>query len=101
MPQQAIREATPSAPGRDAPAPVWLQRISLIVLVIFCFYIGGLMVLLPWWPHYWQQNGWLLSHPAIGLVLARGWVRGVVSGVGALDIWIGISELFHYRDFRA
>ncbi len=82
------------------PAPVWLQRLSLIVLVMFCFYIGGLMAILPWSPRYWDQNGWLLAHPAVDAVLDRGWVRGLLTGVGLLDIWIGISELLHYRDFR-
>jgi len=33
-------------------------------------------------------------------VLARGWMRGLVSGVGLIDIWIGVSELLHYRDLR-
>ncbi len=27
-------------------------------------------------------------------------VRGIISGLGLLDIWIGISEAIHYRDQR-
>ena len=34
------------APVAD-PAPVWLQRLSLVVFVLFCFYIGGLLTVLP------------------------------------------------------
>jgi hypothetical protein len=83
------------------PAPVWLQRLSLLVLVLFCFYIGGLLAVLPWLPRYWDQNGWLLAHPAVQAVVGRGWVRGLVTGVGLIDIWIGVSELLHYRDVRA
>src|ERR1700761_8488810 len=82
------------------PAPVWLQRLSLIVLVLFCFYIGGLLTILPWWPAYFDSNGWLLAHPAIGSFLGKSWMRGVLSGVGLIDIWIGVSELVHYRDYR-
>lgn len=86
--------------GSDDLAPVWLQRLSLAVLVIFCFYIGGLVTLLPWSPRYWNGNGWIMSHPAVADWLLRGWVRGFVSGLGLLDLWIGVSELLHYRDVR-
>jgi hypothetical protein len=82
------------------PAPVWLQRMSLLVLVLFCFYIGGLLAILPWSPRYWDQNGWLMAHPAVKAVLGQGWVRGLVTGVGLIDIWIGVSELLHYQDFK-
>jgi hypothetical protein len=83
------------------PAPVWLQRLSLLVLVVFCFLVGGLTAALPWWmPRYWDQNGWLMAHPAVHAVLARGWVRGLVTGVGLIDIWIGVSELLHYQDYK-
>ena len=89
----------PAAGGADV-APLWLQRMSLVVLVIFCFYIGGLLVLLPWNTRWWVENGWLQAHPAIDALAQRGWVRGMVSGVGLIDIWIGVSEMIHYRDFR-
>jgi hypothetical protein len=83
-----------------APAPVWLQRLSLIVLVLFCFYIGGLLTILPWSPRYFDSNAWLLAHPAISGFLGKSWMRGVLSGIGLMDIWIGVSELLHYRDYR-
>ena len=83
-----------------APAPIWLQRISLLVLVLFCFYIGVLLAVLPWSPRYWDQNSWLLAHPTLETFLGRGWVRGLVSGIGLIDIWIGISELLNYKDLR-
>ena len=60
-----------------------------------------LMALMPWWPRFWDHNGWVMAHPALGAVLRQGWVRGVISGVGLLDIWIGVSEMIHYRDYRA
>ena len=87
--------------GDHAPAPVWLQRMSLIVLVLFCFYIGVIVTALPWLPSYWEHNVWLVAHPAVRAVLLQGWTRGIVSGIGLLDIWIGVSEAIHYRDYRA
>jgi hypothetical protein len=92
--------SSPQSAEDSATAPVWLQRLSLIVLVLFCVYIGAIVAVLPWMPRYWEQNGWLLAHPALRAVLREGWVRGMVSGVGLLDIWIGVSEAVHYRDYR-
>ena len=101
--QPLFPEPPISSPGRaqdSAPAPVWLQRMSLIVLVLFCVYIGLIVAVLPWLPRYWEQNGWLLAHPGIRDIIRQGWVRGVVSGIGLLDVWIGVSEAIHYRDYR-
>jgi hypothetical protein len=81
-------------------APVWLQRLSLFVLVLFCVYLGVLVMLLPWWPRIWDRNLFIQAHPALSAVLHNGAVRGLISGIGLLDIWIGLSEAVHYRDYR-
>ena len=98
-------EATPptAEPVQEMPvvAPVWLQRLSLFVLVLFCVYLGVLVTTIPWWTRVWDQNLWIVSHPAVAAVLRNGAVRGLISGIGLLDIWIGISEAVHYRDHRA
>lgn len=86
---------------QSSAAPVWLQRMSLVVLVLFCLYIGAFVTVLPWMPRLWDNNVWLVAHPAVHAVLRQGWVRGIFSGLGLLDIWIGVSEAIHYRDFRA
>lgn len=96
MPAAAVTEAVGAV-----PAPVWLQRLSLGVLVVFCLYLGVLITLLPWVFHeVWDRNPMLLQHPALRAFLMQGWVRGAVSGLGLLDLWIGLSELIHYRDYR-
>jgi hypothetical protein len=82
-------------------APLWLQRLSLFVLVLFCVYLGVLVTVLPWWTRVWDQNMFILAHPRLAAILHLGAVRGIVSGLGMLDIWIGISEAVHYRDHRA
>lgn len=100
--RRAAAERSPQSDGPKAgstPAPVWLQRLSLVVLVLFCFYIGALLTVLPW-SRYFNSNSWLVAHPAVSGFLGRSWVRGILSGIGLLDIWIGVSELLHYRDYR-
>jgi hypothetical protein len=81
-------------------APIWLQRLSLFVLVLFCVYLGVLVMILPWWGRVWDDNLWIQSHPAVASILHSGAVRGIISGLGLLDVWIGVSEAVHYRDNR-
>ena len=57
-------------------------------------------MILPWWTRIWDQNLFILSHPMLAGILHNGAVRGIISGLGLLDIWIGISEAVHYRDYR-
>lgn len=88
------------ADGSSEPAPVWLQRLSLAVLVVFCLYLGVLLIYLPWWKEMWDHNSLLLEFPTLRRYLILGPVRGFVSGLGLLDLWIGISEIIHYREYR-
>jgi hypothetical protein len=98
-PATTLREAEPE-PASVRVAPVWLQRLSLVILVIFCLYLGAMVAVLPWWHRVWETNPIVLNHPQIGVWLRNGAVRGVLTGIGLLDIWIGISEAIHYRDYR-
>lgn len=93
--------ASPSAADSGPrTAPVWLQRLSLFVLVLFCVYLGVLVLVLPWWTRVWDHNAFLQARPMLAAMLHNGAVRGIISGLGLLDIWIGISEAVNYRDFR-
>src|ERR1700729_974174 len=100
-PDPAVHQ-TPSNHGEPAKrtAPVWLQRLSLFVLVLFCVYLGVLVMVLPWWTRIWDRNEFILARPWLAAVLHNGAVRGIISGLGLLDVWIGISEAVHYRHYR-
>jgi len=94
------REQLPAAElPSDAPIPVWYQRLSMVILVVFCFYVGLLVFVLPW-TRYWQDNHYLLTSTVLGPVLNSGVIRGVISGLGLLDVWIGISEIIQYHEQR-
>ena len=85
--------------GAPAGAPVWLQRLSLFILVLFCIYLGVLVAVLPWWTRVWDHNDFIQARPVLATILHNGAVRGIISGLGLIDIWIGISEAIHYRDY--
>jgi hypothetical protein len=99
-PEPAAEQAAESSSPAKRMAPIWLQRLSLFVLVLFCVYLGVLVMVLPWWTRIWDRNDFILARPWLAGVLHNGAVRGMISGLGLLDIWIGISEAVHYRDYR-
>jgi hypothetical protein len=88
----------PAPPAGASPGPIWLQRISLFILVLFCVYIGAFVTYLPWWKDIWDDNNFFQAHPQLWAILRLGPVRGIISGLGLIDIWIGISEAVHYRE---
>ena len=69
---------TRAEPG--AVAPIWLQRTSLFVLVLFCVYLGVLVMILPWWKKAWDHNLLIQSRPALAAVPRNGAVRGLIWG---------------------
>ncbi len=84
-------------PEAATRAGIWLHRLWLVVFVIFCIELGLLLTVLPW-TRVWTDNSLLAVHPAWRAFLHNNFVRGLVTGLGLIDIWIGIWEAVHYRD---
>ena len=84
-------------------------RLSVIFYIILCLEVGLVLTFMPWWPQGalglsdWGNNYFLLyavrKTGLYGLqtVIASGWVRGAVSGVGILNLGIAFWEMFHFR----
>jgi hypothetical protein len=83
-------------------------KVSVIFYIILCLEIGIVLTLLPWIPQDtlglsdWGNNYFLLFAArktglhAIQTVVASGWIRGAVTGVGLLNIGIGFWEILHF-----
>jgi hypothetical protein len=79
------------------PRDIWLHRISSLLFVIVCATFGVLLVIMPW-SLQWTDNRLLWGHPDAKAFLAHPFVRGVCSGLGILDLWIGFREAVHYHE---
>ncbi|HEY2496095.1 MAG TPA: hypothetical protein VGK24_03420 [Candidatus Angelobacter sp.] len=79
--------------------PVWLQRVFVVVYVLFCIELGLVLIILPW-TRFWFNDGWMSQWPNFQHWMQQGFVRGAVSGLGLLDIWLGVIEAVRYRDRR-
>jgi hypothetical protein len=78
---------------------VWLWRIRALLLVTVCATFGVLLIILPWTPK-WTDNPLLLTHPVLRNLVSNGFVRGLASGLGVLDLWLGFSEAIHYHEAK-
>jgi hypothetical protein len=76
---------------------LWLHRITVLTFGLVCAVVGVLLVILPWRPE-WTDNHLLMASPGLRAFVANGFVRGICSGLGVLDIWIGFSEAIHYHE---
>src|ERR1700733_4153602 len=82
---------------RQSTFQLWLHRLLVLLLVFVCAAMGVLLLILPWRPE-WTDNHFLLGSPGLRTFVSNGFVRGLCSGLGLLDIWIGFSEAVHYHD---
>ncbi len=70
--------------------------ISFVSRVLFAAYFieaGLVLIVAPWKPTLWEQNFFVEQLPAIESVVQNVFVRGAVSGIGAVTALAGLAEL--------
>lgn len=85
------------APSAFASEPIWIKRLKLVLFVLFCIELGMLLTVLPW-TKVWNENSVLLGYPNLRAFLRHDFVRGAITGLGLIDIWLGIREAVNYRE---
>ena len=88
-----VHELTPAASRRA----LWARRLWLVVYVAISLWAGMLLVIVPW-TRAWTDNGYLLRWLPLRAIVLHGFVRGCVSGLGFINLWLGIWEGVHYRE---
>ena len=83
--------------GRASSLAIWAHRAGVMLFVSVCAVVGVLLMILPWTPK-WTDNYILIAYPALRDFLEDGFVRGMCTGLGAIDVWIGFSEATHYHE---
>ena len=76
---------------------LWFHRTAILLFVLLCAGVGVILVILPW-SLQWTDNYLLLRFPGLRPLVSHGFVRGMCSGLGVLDLLIGFSEAVHYHE---
>ena len=94
-PLQDQRFSDDHAPQR---IPNWLVRTELYLRVLLRMYIGLAICYAPWSQLFWDQNPIFVRFPTIAIYAANGAVRGIISGLGLLNIWIAVQDAIRHRN---
>jgi hypothetical protein len=87
----------PVAGSSPSVARLWLRRIGVLLFVFLCATLGVMLIILPWRSE-WTDNPLLLPYPTLRAVVASGFTRGVATGLGVLNVWIGFWEAIQYQE---
>jgi hypothetical protein len=93
------RDAVPPASTRPPQRiPRWLERAELFLRVMLRMYIGLAVCYAPWSRIFWDHNPLFTQFPMIGIYASTGAVKGIVSGLGLLNLWIAFHDAIRRRD---
>jgi len=59
---------------------------------LYLFSIVGLILMAAPWTSLWERATLVLVPSGLGALARSGFVRGAVSGIGALDLWIATQD---------
>jgi len=78
-------------------ARLWLRRVGVLLFVFLCATLGVMLMIVPWRPE-WSDNPLLVPYPALRDLVGSGFMRGVVTGLGLVNVWLGFWEALRYRE---
>ncbi len=76
-----------------------MNRLLRALAVVLLFEMGALLLYLPW-STFWEQNYFFRHVPGLMPVLLHPSIRGIVSGIGVLDILLAFG-FFNSRNAPA
>jgi hypothetical protein len=87
-------QSAPVPAPLDSPQriPYWLQQAEKFLRVIVRLYLGLLVCIAPWYPPAWDANPLFMSSPWLLDFITHGAVRGMVSGLGLLNLYIALRD---------
>jgi hypothetical protein len=85
-------------PASAPSSPGWIRRLWSVLLVIICFEIGLFLLIYPW-TDGWSDNyfAWAVrgkAQPSWHSFWDNSYVRGGISGMGVVNLWIAVTEVF-------
>jgi len=76
------------------------HKLVGLLFVILCFEVGIFLVAFPW-SSYWNVNFFSGLSPAWAEIWASPYARGAVTGLGFVNLYVSLLEVFRLQRFSA
>ncbi len=101
MPSEPPSEGMPLPPVAAEPAAPeahyhWYEKVFAVLFITFCLDIGLFLLICPWTD--WWDNFAAFMH-SMRPYLDTMYVRGAISGLGVVNLYISLGEVFRLRRF--
>ena len=94
-----VAVSTPAGPVPvHRPEYHWYHKMSAVVFITFCLEIGLFLLVFPW-TEYWDANFFSALIPNSRQYWSNMYVRGAISGLGVVNLYISFVEIFRLRRF--
>ena len=90
---EPVSEGPSSGPGHP-----WYHKLGAVLFANFCFLVGIVLIAFPWLT-WWDGNYFSDLSPEWRQLWLNPFFRGAVSGVGLLNVFISVVEIFGLRRF--
>ena len=91
---EIVREPTPPAHPRYR----WYHKVTALIFIAFCLELGVFLLFFPW-SVLWDRNFFSSITPPWRQYWDNAYLRGAVSGLGLVNVYISLVEIFRLRRF--
>ncbi len=89
---------TEPAIATEAPRYRWYHKVTALIFIVFCLELGMFLVIFPW-SELWDRNFFSTLAPEWRFYWDNAYLRGAVTGLGIVNVYISLVEIFRLRRF--
>jgi hypothetical protein len=72
------------------------RRLGGVLYILLCVETGVFLLVLPW-SAIWERSFLLRYYPLLRPIYLSAYLRGAISGLGLVNLWLGVSQAWLHR----
>ena len=81
-----------------APHYRWYHVVGSLIFIVFCMELGIFLAVFPW-SDFWDRSFFLTLAPQWRQYWDNAFLRGGISGLGVVNVYIALAEIVRLRRF--